>query len=283
MLSDQDLAAALDSLPGERITAEYITSRITLNEVIYPPMTPTVTIVTLGLDNGFTVRGESACVDPASFDRDIGYKLARDDAFRKLWPLFGFLLAEKRYQNSQPCADTANRGTPAERAPTFSAVKSATEHGAWAVVRHPNNNMVVRFYGDDAEIRARAHAEACNADVASEQAAEEVVYGGPRGGAMADTKPCTIAAPHTYGLSFGGAIAWMKDGAKVARTGWNGKGMHLALAVESNSKLAVQHPGDVALCVKTLPHIVMLTAQGRYIPWLASQADMLTSDWEVVG
>src|SRR5690606_2187974 len=41
-------------------------------------------------------RGESARVDPANFDAQIGQALAYDDAFRKLWPLFGFALTERR-------------------------------------------------------------------------------------------------------------------------------------------------------------------------------------------
>ena len=35
-------------------------------------------------------------VDPANFDKAIGNRIAYDNAFNKLWPLFGFLLAEKR-------------------------------------------------------------------------------------------------------------------------------------------------------------------------------------------
>jgi hypothetical protein len=56
-----------------------------------------VTICQIVLDNRFDVRGEAACVDPVNFDRAIGQSLAYQDAFKKLWPLFGFLLAECRY------------------------------------------------------------------------------------------------------------------------------------------------------------------------------------------
>ena len=47
------------------------------------------------LDNGFSVSGESACVNPENYNQQIGEKIAFDNAFRQLWPLFGFLLAEK--------------------------------------------------------------------------------------------------------------------------------------------------------------------------------------------
>lgn len=57
----------------------------------------TLTICILTLENGFSVRGESACVDPAHFNQEKGEKNAYEDAFRKLWPLEGYLLAEEMY------------------------------------------------------------------------------------------------------------------------------------------------------------------------------------------
>lgn len=52
-------------------------------------------ICELTLKNGFTVRGESACVSIANFDEEIGRKISRDDARRKIWPLEAYLLQEK--------------------------------------------------------------------------------------------------------------------------------------------------------------------------------------------
>jgi hypothetical protein len=42
--------------------------------------------------NGFTVVGESACASPENFDADLGKKIARDDAKRKIWALEGYAL-----------------------------------------------------------------------------------------------------------------------------------------------------------------------------------------------
>ena len=47
------------------------------------------------LDNEFSVSGESACVNAANYNQQIGEKIAYENAFRQLWPLFDFLLAEK--------------------------------------------------------------------------------------------------------------------------------------------------------------------------------------------
>ena len=84
-------------------------------------------------------------------------------------------------------------------------------------------------------------------------------------------------------LSFGDAITYLKLGYKVARTGWNGKGLTLSL------KLPEEGVNDM-----TLPYIYMTysstpasdTAPENHInarvPWLASQTDMLAEDWCLV-
>lgn len=56
------------------------------------------TICNLYLQNGFTVRGESACVDPSNFDKNIGEKIAYENAVDKVWQLEGYLLQENLYR-----------------------------------------------------------------------------------------------------------------------------------------------------------------------------------------
>lgn len=67
----------------------------------------------------------------------------------------------------------------------------------------------------------------------------------------------------------GWAIKQMHDGARVSRSGWNGKGMWLGLQVpDQHSKM-------------TLPYIYMSTVTGDLVPWLASQTDILATDWNI--
>lgn len=56
------------------------------------------TICNLYLENGFTVRGESACVDPANFDKELGESIAYKNAVDKIWLLEGYLLQEKLHK-----------------------------------------------------------------------------------------------------------------------------------------------------------------------------------------
>ena len=57
------------------------------------------TLCVLDMENGYTIKGLSACVDPAEFDETIGRKIAFDDAFRQIWPLEGYLLAEQIFRS----------------------------------------------------------------------------------------------------------------------------------------------------------------------------------------
>ena len=94
-MNDEELRAAIDQLPAERVTKEGIESRIMSTE--YTRIGATATICSITLENGYSVRGESACVSPENFDDAIGKELAFRDAFGKLWALEGYLLAERRW------------------------------------------------------------------------------------------------------------------------------------------------------------------------------------------
>lgn len=91
-----ELDEMIAATPGEKVTKEYMESRVADVECFVIPNT-TVTICNITLDNGYSVRGESACVDPTNYRQEIGERIAYGNAFDKLWPLFGFLLSEKRF------------------------------------------------------------------------------------------------------------------------------------------------------------------------------------------
>ncbi len=86
-------------------------------------------------------------------------------------------------------------------------------------------------------------------------------------------------------MNFGQAIEALKNGNKVARTGWNGKGMFLyyvpADAYAPCTKIAASLVNENGL-VEYGAYVAMKTAQGNVVPWLASQTDMLAEDWNIV-
>jgi hypothetical protein len=75
---------------------------------------------------------------------------------------------------------------------------------------------------------------------------------------------------YRYSMDFGAALASLRQGLRVARDGWNGRGMWIAL----------QFPDDTSKM--TLPYVYMRTVTGDFVPWLASQADILATDWVIV-
>lgn len=91
----------------------------------------------------------------------------------------------------------------------------------------------------------------------------------------------------TTGMTFGMAIEALKAGKKVSRAGWNGKGMWLGLVTPKDDERA---PGKIDYAIfglagavgPCLPWIGMRTADDKFVPWLASQTDMLAEDWELV-
>lgn len=95
-------------------------------------------------------------------------------------------------------------------------------------------------------------------------------------------------------MNFGQAIESLKQGHKLRRSGWNGKGMFIVYMPELklpsynsqtegakvNDRTAKFIGYDTPL--HSLPYFAMWTADQKWLPgWLASQTDMLAEDWEI--
>ena len=83
------------------------------------------------------------------------------------------------------------------------------------------------------------------------------------------------------------ALGHIKAGKKAERTGWNGKGMFVVyqrgypdgVEINKNTSEALGIPeGTVE---RFRPYLLMRTAQGDFVPWVASQTDILANDWVV--
>lgn len=90
-------------------------------------------------------------------------------------------------------------------------------------------------------------------------------------------------------MGIGQAVAALRNGDRVARAGWNGKGMWLSLTTSReipadwfwsphNAEAARQNGGTLTVDA----YVTMKTAQGTVVPWLCSQTDLLATDWEVI-
>ena len=86
-------------------------------------------------------------------------------------------------------------------------------------------------------------------------------------------------------MSFGEALILLRHGKRVAREGWNGKGMFLFLVpgstfhVNRPPLLGIYPEGtEINYCL----HIDMKTADNQVVPWRVSQTDVLAFDWALV-
>ena len=102
-----------------------------------------------------------------------------------------------------------------------------------------------------------------------------------------DKKPWKGVIESKDTMKFGEAIKALKEGKKVAREGWNGKGMFIYLQKGSVVSQArnnildeiIAEKGSVEIC----GDIDMKAADGKIvIGWLASQTDMLSEDWTIL-
>jgi hypothetical protein len=65
------------------------------NYFTYESTLSLLTFCVIVLKNGFTVTGESACASPENYNKEIGQKIAFNNAKEKIWMLEGYLLKEK--------------------------------------------------------------------------------------------------------------------------------------------------------------------------------------------
>ena len=86
-------------------------------------------------------------------------------------------------------------------------------------------------------------------------------------------------------VTFSKALDALKEGKRVARIGWNSKGMFVFLVPGSTFKvnraplLGIYPEGTE---INYHSHIDMKTADNMIVPWLASQTDILAEDWVVL-
>ena len=74
----------------------------------------------------------------------------------------------------------------------------------------------------------------------------------------------------TKQIPFEEALTQIKNGKKLTRQGWNGTGMYIQLQTPTETSKMTQ------------PYIYIKTVTDELVPWIASQTDLLSKDWETV-
>ena len=77
-------------------------------------------------------------------------------------------------------------------------------------------------------------------------------------------------------FSFSKALELLKQGDKITRKGWNGKGMWLMLIPKSHWETT-----RGLEMLDGLPWVGMKTVDDKFVPWLPSQTDLFANDWMI--
>lgn len=90
-------------------------------------------------------------------------------------------------------------------------------------------------------------------------------------------------------MNFSDALNLLKQAKKLARAGWNGKNMFVVLQKGYPDGIAINKNTAEATGIaegtikKFLPYLMFMTADGDFVPWVASQTDLLAEDWQNLG
>ena len=77
-------------------------------------------------------------------------------------------------------------------------------------------------------------------------------------------------------MNFEQALDSVKNGFRIKRKGWNASDQWVFLCENAQSK----DEGDSFFDIDFEPFLVLRNVQGNFIPWLASQSDLLADDWQ---
>ena len=254
-----------------KITKEFLESEIIAVE--YKRLSEHLTHCTITVKNGFQFTGESACVDPTNYDEDIGNKIAYDYAFGKMWMPHGFWLRQKMrdegaFSNVEAASKPDDESYQIKDTDQFTLELAIALAQNGDVVRNVNTGTTLSL--DD-----------CRHDAFWQLAQAP----------KAEDSPAVSAAdsqehPQPPTMDFGYAVKMMKEGKRVSRIGWNGKGMFLYYVPENKYPASRNEHGTMIGVFENdmVPYgayIAMKTAQNNVVPWLASQTDVLAEDWVI--
>lgn len=291
--------ALVAALPGRKITKEFLESEII--QIDYKRLGSKITHCTITTKSGFVFTGESACVDPADYNEDIGSKIAYDNAFHKMWMPYGFwlhkALTEIDYQSklneaqalidSHSKRETTESGSALPETERLSfddepyQIKDTDQFTLELAIALAQNGDVVRNVNTGTTLSL----DDCRHDAFWQLAQAPKAEDLP---AVSAVNPIVYSQEHLRPptMDFGYAVKMMKEGKRVSRIGWNGKGMFLYYVPENKYPASRNEHGTMIGVFENdmVPYgayIAMKTAQNNVVPWLASQTDVLAEDWVI--
>lgn len=234
----------MSELPNS-VTKESLEDLIAKSEVVYTNPVGTLTHCVITLPCGYGVTGESACVDPAKYDKAIGEKYALEQAVDKLWPLEGYLLANDRYRAEQKRTD-----------------KYAGEFVPCTAPKDPDHVLT----GDEI-VRLAETGSLCDCQYFETDGTEIPIEKG-------DEFDFGTA---THLMKLGNRVqraGWNGKGMFLYYV----PAASYPMQRNNLETMGGIFPDDM---VPYGAYIAMKTAQDNVVPWLASQTDVLAEDWQL--
>lgn len=234
----------MSELPNT-VTIESLNELLKKSTATYSNPIGTLTHCVITLPSGFTVTGESACVDPDNYNEATGQKWALEQAVDKLWLLEGYLLANDRYRAEQKRTD-----------------KYAGEFVPCTAPKDPDHVLT----GDEI-VRLAETGSLCDC-------ADFTQYGGD----------CPIEEGDQFDFGSAIHLLKMGKKVMRAGWNGKGMFLYYVPAasypMQRNSleTMGGIFPDDM---VPYGAYIAMKTAQDNVVPWLASQTDVLAEDWQL--
>ena len=316
--------ALVATLPERKLTKEFLESEI--DKVEYNRFGETNTHCTITTKSGFTFTGESACVDPNNFDQKIGEKFAYENAFEKMWMPYGFwlhkaladydnrlqppsddnkikALAETDYQSKlneaqnlidsyskrettwqdRVCEEIGELVDRKEKLEKFLSgdKPSFVSDAQWGLMKeqlqamYSYHNILIERLDEDAGVVSGIR-------LAEQSKSEDLL-------AVSAVNPTVDSQEHHQQptMDFGYAVKMMKEGKRVERAGWNGKGMFLYYVPENKYPASRNEHGTMIGMFKDdmVPYreyIALKTVDNQVVPWAPSISDALAEDWQIV-
>lgn len=303
-----------------KVTKEDLERLVAQSNTTFTNPAGTLTHCVITLPCGYTVTGESACVDPANYNKELGEKYALEQAVDKLWPLEGYLLANDLYRAKQPESYAARmifeQSDLREKLDKLCDFLSKPQPSfiddkEWELLLDQRDYMSEYFNileirikialskkleSDAVKKTALAFSEKVTAEVnkctapsdPDHELTEDEIKRLNETGSLCDCMEvvqyggdCPIEEGDEF--DFGSAIHLLKTGKTVARKGWNGKNMYLIIIQGSNdiAKLHGYGFGEALGEPAFSDAIFLKTADNKIVPWTISQSDALATDWRL--
>lgn len=291
----------LATLPERKLTKEFLEGEIERAE--YNRMTSTITHCTIVTKSGFTFTGESACVDPNNYNKELGEKYAYENAFEKMRMPYGFWLHkalaefdQRMNDDGEPketavqttwqdrvCEEIGELVDRKEKLEKFLSVDKPkfVSDAQWDLMKeqlqamYSYHNILIERLDEDAGVVSGIR-------LAEKSKSEGLL-------AVSAVNPTVDSQEHHQQptMDFGYAVKMMKEGKRVERAGWNGKGMFLYYVPEN--KYPANRNEQATMIgvfeddmVPYREYIALKTVDNQIVPWAPSISDALAEDWQIV-